>query len=401
MKLSPQSDAVVQKLGIGASVKSGSITVGPLDTLTRTLLAVLIESFEDISRKTGEDQARAVRNHVVTKLMPKQSVTPSDQAVPSPVSHIAATGGPEPPRWRLLALRCESIRGVAPPEKEFAFEFHGESNLIYGPNGSGKSSLLSGVMWCLTGDIIADSELEDRESPMYRVAGTNSKVRSWPHVVTLPEPASFETASPSCWVELRLQRAADGKELWLKRTYPAVLESSWDGSIWSPCSDLNEFHISPLDLQLSLIAPTVFSRSSLEEASNVRSILTLILGYDNLEELGELAGKIAANRTRLEKAEQAVLRERVASLKAALNELADALPDSSAERQFLSKVATAPTPSQKDFEESQRAIETALGLAERALAEDLGLIDAMNGAVSDLADKVTVALAKLEKGVAD
>jgi energy-coupling factor transporter ATP-binding protein EcfA2 len=299
-----------------------------------------------------------------------------------------------------LACRCESIRGAAPPGELFAFEFHGESNLIYGPNGSGKSSLLTAVLWCLTGEIIADSELEDEESPMYRVTGSTSKLRDWPHVVTLPKPAGFEAASPACWAEVRLQRAADGKNLWLRRTYPAVLEASWDGNAWSPCNDLSEFRITPLDLQLSLIAPTIFSRRSLEEARNVRSILTLMLGFDNLEELGDLASKISGNRTRLQKFEEATLHKKTEDIRALLNQLAHAFPESSTEKQTLSKLATTGAPSRKEFEEAQKAVDKALSAAEQALAQDLGLTEAKGNALAGLADKVTVGLAQLEKGVA-
>jgi hypothetical protein len=144
MRLSPQSEAVVKKLSGGSSVQSGEIKIGPLDELTRALLDVLVENFDDISRRAGEDQARAVRSHVVAKtaaahaskqagqssqttgVLPPNQDTPGSEALPATVS--------EPPKWRLLALRCESIRGVAPPGEPFAFEFHGESNLIYGPN---------------------------------------------------------------------------------------------------------------------------------------------------------------------------------------------------------------------------------------------------------------------------
>ncbi len=409
MKLSPQSDAVVKKLSEGSTIQSGEIRIGPLDELTRAVLDVLVNNFDDISRRTGEDQARAVRGRVVTTtaaihaskqasqrsqttggLPPNQDTHASD-TLPANVS--------EPPKWKLLGLRCESIRGVAPPGELFSFEFHGESNLIYGPNGSGKSSLLSAVLWCLTGEIIADSEPDQKESPMYRVTGSSSKARSWPHVVTLPEPVGFEAASPTCWVELQLQREADKKNLWLRRMYPVMLEASWDGTTWSACNDLGEFLITPLDLQLSLTAPTVFSRRSLEEASNVRSILTLILGYDNIEELGDLASKISGNRTRLQKSEEATLRSQMDAQRALLNRLADALPESSAERQALSKLATKEASSPQDFEKVRKAVDEALSAAEQAVAQDLGLTEARSTALAGLADKVTVGLAKLEKGI--
>ncbi len=370
MKLSPQSEAVVQKLRGGSSVQSGQVKVGPLDELTRALLDLLVENVEDISRRTGEDQARAVRSHVVrhdaTVQAAKQAV-PTSQAVGSAPSGKGEQPSPattanddQPPKWRLLRLHCQSIRGVAPPSEEFEFEFHGESNLIYGPNGSGKSSLLSAILWCLTGEIIADSRLDDDESPMYRATGTSPKARSWPHVVTLPEPAGFEQASPTCWAKLQLQRAADKKNLWLKRTYPAILEASWDDTNWSRCNDLGEYQITPLDLQLSLAAPTVFGRHSIEEADNVRSILTLILGYDNIEELGDLASKISGNRTRLQKSEEATLRSQADAQKALLSRLADALPESSEERQSLLTFAAKAAPSRKDVEDAQMLVDVAL-----------------------------------------
>ena len=149
-----------------------------------------------------------------------------------------------------------------------------------------------------------------------------------------------------------------------------------------------------------MTAPTVFSRRSLEEASNVRSILTLILGYDNIEELGDLASKISGNRTRLQKSEEATLRSQTEAQRVLLNRLADALPESSAERQALLELAAMGAPSRKDFEEVQKAVGEALSAAEQAVAQDLGLTEARSTALAGLADKVTVGLAELEKGIA-
>ena len=50
-------------------------------------------------------------------------------------------------------------------------------------------------------------------------------------------------------------------------------QASLDGSTWRLVDDLAQVGISPLDLQLSVMAPTIFGRRSIEEAEHTRNIL--------------------------------------------------------------------------------------------------------------------------------
>jgi len=414
MNLSPQSADVIRKLRSGQHVKSGQLAVGPLDQETLQLLDVLVDEFEDLSGRKGEDQARELRRHYseqmkarsTSAVLPRAATPPSGDSadVGTRDDYASAPVTTTPPRWKLISLRCQSIRGIAPPGEEFEFEFHGESNLIFGPNGSGKSSILSAVVWALTGKLITDSELPDTEAPMYRAPGATragSKLRDWPVVATLPSDEHAELATPDCWVEVRLRCPHDERDLCLRRSIETGLELSEGGVHQSGRRTLNDVGIGPLDLQLSLLAPTVFGRRSVEGAENARSLLTMMLGFDDLEQLGDLASKVAGNRTRLAKKEKADVDRSADELKREVAQLAELLPTSTPVGRMLHGLAKQAELSAEDILEATKDVGAAIATAEAELAMVLGLEVEEGKPPAGLADKLTVAIASLEKGIGE
>ena len=330
MKLSPQSQAVVARLLEGLAVEKGKVTVGPLDNTARSLLNVIVKHFEELSGLKGENRASKLRDKFIAETEPAadQASGTSQAALPEFVA--SAT----PPCWKIQRLRCQSIRGVAPPGEDFEFDFDGRSNLLYGPNGSGKSSLLGAILWVLTGEAVVDAAQPVPEAPLYRPgegSTSGSKLRTWPIIATLPLEADVKKANAQCWGELLLTGQTDGLSLYLRRAFESPLQASLDGSTWDAIDDLSQVGVSPLDLQLSVTAPTTFGRRSIEEADDTRNILGLMLGFDDLEKLGDLASQMSSNRTRLANIE-----------KDAINQQLTALPESL-------RAAGRPTPGQVRF----------------------------------------------------
>ena len=63
MILSPQSDAIIQRLLAKEIVKSGTLTIGPLTDPAVRLLNVFLEFHEELSTIKGEERARKLHEH--------------------------------------------------------------------------------------------------------------------------------------------------------------------------------------------------------------------------------------------------------------------------------------------------------------------------------------------------
>lgn len=425
MAISLQSQSVLDRLDDGERVTSGSESVGPLDKPTRLLLRLLVEQGDVLNRESGAEQARKLRELYVeanrsseqqTEGAAEEGEAETDGAATaghrdadsSDVAHAGATGtsvvNGEPARWRLHDLTCRSVRGVDPSGNPLDFPFDGLPTLIFGPNGSGKSSLLGAITWVLTGRIITDANDDAEQATLYGApragADRGVKICDWPVVATLPDASNPASTTPECSAELQLQSSV-GTSLWVRRSLSDGLETSDDGSTWVSCGSLTQHGIEPLDLQLSLIAPTVFGRMTIEQAGDTRSLLSLMLGYDDLEALGDFSSKLAGNRTRLDTEEQRDLDTKWTELQQKLEALADMLPKESAAREGVAALAEIEKPTKEAIAEVGKAVKVQIKAAETELAELLGIIgEDQDAAPPDgIADKLTTAIAGLEKGV--
>jgi hypothetical protein len=173
---------------------------------------------------------------------------------------------------------------------------------------------------------------------------------------------------------------------------------STDGNTWVPLGDIGSIGITPLDVQLSLIAPTMFGRRSIEEADNTRSILSLMLGFDDLEQLGELASSLSTNRTRLANIEKKDVDTKVAAIQESLRLLPARLPEHSESAKAAQDLAATPTLTVTNFDTAIKQLEGAVKAAESHLAQTLGLTKEDGSQSGGLADRLTVAIDQLTKG---
>ena len=395
--LSPQSQQAVDVLLRGEPLKFEAGAIGPLDAGTVSLLRVIVTNFDALSGQSGPPQADELRRLYSEELKRMTGVEPckTQKSIPN---RTAVTM----PCWRLVKLKCQSIRGLTPFGSQFEFDFAGKSNLIYGPNGSGKSSLLGAVSWVLHGIPVTDADEQKHTASIYSHSKTGdppTKIMDWPVMAALPSAAEPSADIPEHWSHIELHEHGDSRVLHLRRDGTGALLASTDGNTWNPCGDLAVYGIKPLDLQLSLVASTTFGRRNLEAAEDARSILSLMLGFDDLEQVGDLVTNLKNNRTRLQNSEQNAVNE----LKKELCDKLGAIPGPFARdhplRPDLDALALPAGPTSEQIANAAAKTKAAITHAEKDLADVLGITAEENEVPTNLADKLISAITAIERGI--
>lgn len=405
MQLNPESLAIVDKLNKDQSVKATSTTIGPFNQISKDVLNIIIDNYELLNNKSGDDRAKVFVT-AYKNLLEKRKETKGDQK-----EDIAEDSGEslqpettEHGQWYIHDIECHSIRGIDSYGETFPFSFEGKSNLIYGPNGSGKSSLLGAVIWGFTGIAITDASDDKQETDVHqKTDGTKKgkKIRpnAWPVISTLPE-TDIENIAPDSWVLIELKTEDQANTLYVKRTLSG-LEAGLDKDKLEPCKNLDGYGIKPLDLQISLIAPTILSRNTLENANDIITILSMILGFDVLTDIGNLASGIGLNRTKYANGIQKSIDSNWDSLQEKLTHLADPLHEKSPVRPKIQGITSKIKPSLTELTEKQTLIQQEIDDANKNVAEVLGIDSEDKDAREGLADKLIEAIAYLEKDFAD
>lgn len=405
LRLSPQSQAIIDALLGGQSRASGSVVLGPLGATTRMVLEIIVDDYGEINDLRGVDRAKDFLNRYRTRVIKDQENNEKGEATltEEDADRLGDKTVDTTPRgWRLIELKASSFRGLAPPGDEIAFLFDGKSTFIFGPNGTGKSSLLGAVVWVLANRTITDADTDDENAAVYENSdGTDfgKKIRQWPINQTLPD-TDIANATADGWAALRIQ-SSNGKETkWLRRKQPEELEQSDDGETWIPCSDLTHLGIQPLDLELSLIAPMIFGRQRIDQAEESKDILQLMLGLDDLVNIGTLAGNVATNRTRLETIERTQIEEALNSISGELKNLSNQLNADLKSATPLNSLAAKTSPSEESIKQVGTVINSEIEEKEKSIAEAIGLQAYDKDRAEGIADKLTVAVAALEADIA-
>lgn len=333
MTLSPESASLVEQLCSGGTARCEGKDVGPLTQAGISLLRVLVADFDRIEGLAGASLATEVRRLYREH---RALSDKGDAALPAQTNK-PADGVSTPKAWRVHALRATSFRGLAPAGETVEFVFDSLSHLIYGPNGSGKSSLLGALIWALSGEPVSDADDPAVTAPVYNADGSSTLTREWPVVQTLMHPSQLKTGAAT-HVEIELRAGKD--VLRLARTIAGGLTASTDdGVTWSAVGGLEDYGISPLDVQLSIVTPRKLSRLKTQDALNIPDILSSILGLDQAQSIGALvADKLQGACTRVYNEEQGHVktsRERVSSQ---LSDVVGCLPSGHACVEKLRKV---------------------------------------------------------------
>ena len=406
MPLSPQSARVVDSLLNGHKVQSGNVILGPLDQATLILLEILVTDFDALKSLSGVEQAKDLlaryEERQAVEVVPDAGsvANAEDRDRGAPIEGRNADDSEAIPRhgWRLVELQASSFRGLAPPGVTITFPFEGKSNLIYGPSGSGKSSLLGAVVWVLTNQTVTDADEDVESADVYEVSegtGPPRRIRQWPTHVTLPD-TGIVALDPASSVTLKLQSGDGAACTWLRRTDSKGLEYSTDCEEWQPLDDLAELGIEPLDLQLSLIAPLIFGRNTVEEAREGKDLLRLMLGYDDISRIGKLAANLSSNRTRFENGERSARDTALVEVREKIKELPGEIVEEMPIKIDLESLAADESPTEDAIKKVGETINLEIENNERSIAAALGLEASDAERPQGLADKLTVAVANLE-----
>ncbi len=402
MQLSPESKAIINKLNESQSVSPTKTNVGPFNQVAKDVLLIIIENYEQLNTLSGESRAKKFLDYYKRLLADraKSAEEKQDENIEKQQEEITQENA-EQPKWYIHNIKCHSIRGIDSYGETFPFSFEGKSNLIYGPNGSGKSSLLGAVIWAFTGITITDASDDKQDTDIHqKTDGTKKGTRirpNWPTISTLPESNDIKSVVPDSWVTIELKTKDQSNTLYMKRSLASGLEAGIDEDALKSCKSLEEYGIKPIDLQISLIAPTVLSRNTLDNAESLIKILSMILGFDVLSDIGALASGIGRNRTDYAKSIQASIDSNWPSLQDKLLRLPDPLDEKSPVRDKLQDLISKDKPTLKELTDKNTLIQDEIDDANKKVAEMLGVDSEGEGSTEGLAEKLIEAIAYLEK----
>lgn len=149
--------------------------------------------------------------------------------LPIPSEETASDTSGTKDSWRLVQIESEGFGGVNDFDGEpFSLEIDGESYILEGYNGQGKTSLISTIVWALTGHRLRSQEGPDTSvcepQQLFDPINKSRKLRTWPPIVAYPrDKERLMTATPRVSVRLTfknqggklasLERTLDGEEI--------------------------------------------------------------------------------------------------------------------------------------------------------------------------------------------
>ncbi len=265
-------------------------------------------------------------------------------------------------------------------------------------------SLLGAIVWVLTGLTPTDAPDEIENASIHEITQEQKrgrKICDWPVICTLPECENPESVVPDCMATLKLRSANGESSLDLRRTLEKGLEAQTDGQEWKACPDSSKLGITSLDLQLSILAPTMFGRQAIESTPDSRKILSLMLGYDTLEDIGSLADNLGRNRTVVfNRLSESVKADRD-KVQIKLKSLPDIVIKNDRMRRVVSALQRVARLSQNHIKRTSTRVVDEIEKSRVRLVKVLGVTDSGSPVPTDLLeDNLIKALGHLEQGFA-
>ncbi len=191
--------------------------------------------------------------------------------------------------WKLSTIESEGFGGLNTWQGQtFSFDFGGDSFIFEGPNGSGKSSLITAVLWALTGQRLRDqsdvAEIEKR--PVY---GNGSRPAGhWPPLACYPPTIVGTASAPVVRVKVKFVDPT-GQTATVERTLSA-------GTISANISQ--NFEVPQVLIETGLLMPARLARIRVNNSGNgLKGAVQQLTGLDDLIDIGVLtAGLCHASR---------------------------------------------------------------------------------------------------------
>jgi hypothetical protein len=147
----------------------------------------------------------------------------------------ATTGTTDNGRWRLVRLEAAGFGGLNLVDgPNFVLALNGENWCLEGQNGSGKTSIVSAIIWALTGYRCRDQDgviVDDgRRIPVFNDSGV--QIGSWPPTVSYPATPLKLNGAAEAWVCLTFQNEnGDTAEAYRRLAAPASGEPVFESKI--------------------------------------------------------------------------------------------------------------------------------------------------------------------------
>ena len=273
-----------------------------LESLCKELVSgrgVTIDDKGQVFRISGTD-ARALLNWYQKNLAKWQGnvmkadveilIDCLDKPIPAlPVSNVASLTR-KPRVVRVAKLRAHNFGGIhAYPESsisapDFTVTFDPGMTLIEGANGSGKTSILSAMIWALTGYVFRSQRAPERIDELVPIGLVDdlesdakhsiSPITPFPPATVLKEP-SFKEVQLDTWIEVAFSDNA-GNEI---GTVRRELKKGQRGKLEESCSNMNFLGLDPIALEVGTKMPGLIPFIRLGERSDIGSAVAA-LSYD-------------------------------------------------------------------------------------------------------------------------
>ncbi len=300
------------------SVGPMPLHVHTLDTLCNELVsgrAVLIDDdgeefrFSSTGTRSLFDWYRRNRDKWAKNVMKADVETLANQlskAPPEMPTVAIATDEQERRVLHLKSMRAHRFAGIhrygslEQPPDVFEFEFGKPLTLIEGMNGAGKTSLLSAIVWCLTGHIYRSQRPPEPVKETVRVDVAEESESTDDHVTATDMTAI--TPLPSSTVLAALRGAAVPLDTWVELVFvddagnevgpiKRSVERSPRGKLKVVDPDLSPLSLTPVALDVGTRMPGLIPYIQLGEPSDLGQAIAALTGIKPLQDLAKHATK--------------------------------------------------------------------------------------------------------------
>lgn len=199
-------------------------------------------------------------------------------------------------------LRAHSFGGIhkyAGPTgtaDDFELKFESGLTLIEGTNGSGKTSILSALIWALTGHVLRTQRAPEAITELMPLHLTDNTEAVTQHSIApiSPIPPSIVLADPTIteiqldtWVEVTFSEES-GKEI---GTLRRGLNRTPRGKLEVTCNDAAFLGLDPIALEVGTRMPGLIPYIQLDKGSDLGKAVATLTGLQPLEQLASHATK--------------------------------------------------------------------------------------------------------------
>ena len=198
---------------------------------------------------------------------------------------------PHSGKWRLVRFESAGFGGLNLVDgPNFVLPVDGENWCLEGQNGSGKTSLVSAIIWALTGYRCRDQEgliFDDgRRVPVFNDSGI--QIGDWPPLIAYPATPSKLRGTAEAWVRLNFQNengntATAYRRLCAPVASEPIFQEKIDPVLLS----------TPQLVETGLLMPARLSRIGFGDRSqSIYEAVKLLTGLDQLADVGEGAASL-------------------------------------------------------------------------------------------------------------